>query len=83
MCAVEPEDVRSRADLAKFILQLRDDLVSNPDSWENPDLERYLEALGAWTADMDGWFANRGDNEPAQPSWSLVAHMLYAAVIYE
>jgi hypothetical protein len=32
---------------------------------------------------MDGWFANQGKPEPAQPTWRLVAEMLTAASIYE
>src|SRR5690349_13286081 len=59
--AVAPENVSSRSDLVRFMGELRDDLVSNPNGWENPTLERFLDALGTWTADSDGWFRNRGE----------------------
>lgn len=43
----------------------------------------YLGALAAWIEDMPGWFANRGEKEPEQPTWALVAHMLRAASMRE
>jgi hypothetical protein len=44
--------------------------------WENPDIGRFLEAMHAWTEDMD-------DRVAMQPSWRTFAHMLMAAKIYE
>jgi hypothetical protein len=78
-----PATVRSREDLVQFVAALRVDLERNVESWENPSLDRYLDALSAWINDMPGWFQNRGEAEAAQPDWSLVAQMLYAATIYE
>ena len=75
--------VRTRHDLARFVDALRRDLDANEEAWENPTLDRYLEALSGWIADMEGWFANRGVPEPEQPDWNLVGHMLYAAKVYE
>ena len=75
--------VQSRQDLIAFIAALRRDLERNEPEWENPTLDRYLEALAAWTEDMDGYFRNRGEEVPAEPSWRLIADMLYAAHIYE
>jgi hypothetical protein len=69
--------------LADFIRELQTELQAGDVTWENPTLERYLGALAAWTEDMDGYFANQGLIEPAQPSWSLVARMLLAASLYE
>ena len=51
--------------------------------WENAALDDYLEALSAWIADSPGYFANRGEEPPEQPSWSLVAMMLAAARSHE
>ena len=76
-------EVQSRVDLAAFVAQLRTDLAANLERWANSDLDGYLEALGAWLQDADGWFANRGEPIPSTPSWSLLAQMLAAAAIYE
>ena len=78
------ESVQTRTDLAGFVDALREDLhTSDDDSWENPTLERYLEALSAWIRDMPGYFKNQGIAEPREPSWGLVAKILHAAKIYE
>ena len=73
----------NRLELADLIDQLSDNLKEDPESWENPDLDRFLDALAAWTRDMDGYFMNRGEPLPEAPSWELFAHMLLAAKIYE
>jgi hypothetical protein len=77
------ELVRSREDLAQFALALRADLIEHPDEWENGSLDRFLEAFAAWTVDMAGYFANRGEQVPDQPDWQLVAKILIAASMYE
>jgi hypothetical protein len=77
------DTIRTREDLARFVRLLRDDLLQNGDAWENPTLDRYLEALGAWVADLEGYFNNQNMVEPRQPSWDLVGKMLFAATVYE
>jgi hypothetical protein len=75
--------ISSRADLVEFIRELAIDLLDQPDVWENASLESYLEALAAWTQDMDGYMANAGRTTPAEPSWRVFGEMLIAARIYE
>jgi hypothetical protein len=77
------EDVKSREDLADFIRGLRADLAEDAEQWENPDLDGYLEALGAVVEDLEGRFMNRGEPVPTEPSWRLVAELLDAATVYE
>jgi hypothetical protein len=63
-------------DVVQTLESLRDNLDSDRGSWENPTLERYLEAMAAWL----------GAHEMAkveQPSWELMCEMLEAAKIYE
>jgi len=79
----EIDSVRSREDLARFVSSLASDARTSLDAWENPTVERYLEALRAWITDMPGYFQNRHQETPTVPSWSLIAAMLYAARIYE
>lgn len=75
--------IRSREDLVEFVKALVTDLRDNPSSWENPTLEQFLEALGTWIADMDGYYLSRGMDVPHQPDWKVVADMLMAAKVYE
>lgn len=83
MSRLESEDVKTREDLAVFIRGLRADLASDPEQWENPNLDRYLGALAAVVEDLDGGYMNRGEAVPTQPSWELVAEILDTAKIYE
>lgn len=79
----QTRQIDTRADLTAFLGQLRADLAANEATWENAELPRFLEALEAWTADMPGYFLNRGEPVPEQPSWSLIASLLLAAKSYE
>lgn len=76
-------DVRSRSEFIDFVHHLLRDLKDHPDRYENRDVYSYLEALAAWTEDMDGYFEGRGEQAPDTPSWSLLAQILQAASIYE
>ena len=66
----------TRDDVLKTLDELLDDLSKNPESWENPTLDRYLEAMRAWISDS-------GKKYDQQPSWELISDMLKAAKIYE
>jgi hypothetical protein len=75
--------IKSRQDLASFIGKLAEDRHRNPTAWASEDLRSYLDALAAWTDDMDGYFANQGKAIPSEPSWRLIGAMLLAARVYE
>ena len=66
----------NRDDVIKTIDELASDLVSNPDGWENPTLDRFLDAMQAWLED-----SKREENE--KPSWELMINMLRAGRNYE
>jgi hypothetical protein len=75
---------QSREDLLHVITQMRDDLAgTGAHEWENPNLERFLQALQSFLADLDGYYASRGQLPPAQPDWNLLATALVAATGYE
>ncbi len=75
-------EAQSREDFVSAVRALSH-AAQNGDAAEmNLDVPRYLEAVSAWTNDMPGWFANEGQPTP-EPSWSLFATILQAALIYE
>lgn len=74
-------DVHTREDLARFIACLLEHLRS--EGWPNDRLDLFLDGLGGWVSDMPGYFLGRGENEPPEPSWGLVAQMLLAATVYD
>lgn len=68
--------MKTRQDVLTTLDALLDDLHQNPDDWENPTLERYLEAMRAW---LESW----GNKHDPAPSWELICTLLEAAKIYE
>lgn len=83
MAVMTADKVRTREDFVAFTRQLAEFVPSLEEGTSNTDLERYLGALSAWTNDMETYFVNKGEAVPDQPSWSLFARILQAAVIYE
>lgn len=75
--------VKTKAELVSLIESMAQELKENPERWENPTLDRYLEALASWLTDSQGYYQNMGLKEPVAPSWKDVADMLLAARIYE
>jgi len=63
------DQVNSRESFITFAEKLRQDLIANPADWENDRLESFLEAIEAWTSDAVGYYRNRGESLPTEPSW--------------
>jgi len=74
--------VRTREVFVRFVEALARNFEECPDEWENPTVGQFLEALGRWTEDMDGYYRNVNRPIPREPSWQLLADMLMAARIY-
>ncbi len=69
--------VTSRAELAGFVQALLAEFQADAGgSWENPTLERFLEALAGYAADA-------GDADDGPPTWRTFAEFLAAARDYE
>ena len=77
------EQIATKADLVSFVQKLAKDQQDNSTSWEHATIDRYLEAVSAWIADMDGYFKNQDLPPPIQPSWKLIGQILLAAKHYE
>jgi hypothetical protein len=75
--------VKDREDFVVFLSKLSNDLKADPGSWENRDLDSYLEALVSWIEDMDGYYQNTGRELPRDVKWHVFADALMAARIYE
>ena len=78
--------VESQEHLVAFIEALREDLVQNADQWENPSLERFLDAMAAWIGEKDFenfYSGNFGEDFVKLSKWRVFADILYASKIYE
>jgi hypothetical protein len=66
------------------IAQMRADLAGRGSrEWENPTLDRFLEALEAVLDGLPGRLAWQGKPETAELDWALLADILIAATGYE
>jgi hypothetical protein len=78
--AADVASAESRSDVARVVERMLVDLRAHPTAWENPSLERFLEALAACL--VDGVGAVHEDGAGA-PTWTLLAEVLVAASGYE
>jgi hypothetical protein len=71
-------EVKSREDFVRFLQLLHTDSVANPTSWENKNLEAFLEAFAR------GYYKNSGSPKDAdQPDWGTCAVIIRGASKYE
>lgn len=79
----DAERVDSLKDLVGLVRALLVELEDDVDSWENPTLPSYLEALAAWLEDSPGFFERRNDEMAPGAGWHHFAIALVAAARYE
>jgi hypothetical protein len=76
--------VTDRQSFIEFLDLLRKDFLENPKNWENKTLPDFLEALSAYTEDIQGYYNNMKQNVNADKAdWSTFADILKGARIYE
>jgi hypothetical protein len=75
--------IKNKEDLADFIVLLNEDLMKNPDEWENDTLSRFLLAMEDWIRSMDNYYIHTAQQVPSEPTWKVFADILYASKIYE
>jgi len=76
--------VTDRQTFIKFLDLLRKDFLDNPENWENKTLPDFLEALSAYTEDVQGFYDNINLNVNAdKPDWSIFADIFKGAKMYE
>ena len=80
---MESHEVRTRADLAGFLSDLAERSRSSPQTMPNQTVAEFLDGASGWVADLDGYFRNRREPVPTEPSWTLIAQIVSAALVYE
>ena len=77
-------EVTDRQSFIKFLDLLCKDFLDNPESWENKSVPDFLEALRAYTEDIQVYYYNTNQNINAdQPRWSTFTDIFKGATIYE
>ena len=77
------ETVKSKEDFIDFVNDLIKDFEMNQNDWENNNLKSFLQAISAWTGDMEGFYQNQKKVLPANIDWNVFANILYASKMYE
>lgn len=76
--------VTDRQSFIEFINLLRQDFIDNPESWENKNLNDFLQALGSYAEDIQGYYDNNKiDTNADKANWQIFADILKGAAIYE
>ncbi|MGW1229764.1 DUF7660 family protein [Streptomyces sp. NPDC002530] len=84
MTRIPEGEVRSLDALVACVEGLREELLrEGRDVWENPSLEDFLEALGAWMRDSPGWYRKARKEFPDGGDWAFLSRALRAATVYE
>lgn len=77
-------EVVDRKSFIEFLYLLRENLINNPENWENKTLPEFLEALASYTEDIQGYYDNMKLNKNSDiAEWSIFADILKGAKIYE
>jgi hypothetical protein len=76
--------VTDRKSFIEFIGLLHQDFCFNSDSWENNNLENFLEAMERYANEIQGYYDNTNQNVIAdEPSWQTFADIFKGSMMYE
>ncbi len=77
-------NVTDRKSFIKLLNLLKQDFLNNSESWENKTLPDFLEALSAYSEDIQGYYDNTKQNVDADiANWKTFADIFKGAKIYE
>jgi hypothetical protein len=79
-----PDSDYIRVNSKEEFLQLLARIVADQNDWPNSSAQDFVQALGSWLEDADGYYQNTGQTmDTSRPSWQLFADAVQAARIYE
>ncbi len=76
-------NIESKEDFIEFLNTLSVNKEERSEEWENKDISSYLEGIGSWVEDMEGYFINMKKEMPKNIDWKFIATLLYVGKIYE
>lgn len=74
--------IKTKEQLSTFILELKGNFVSSPDTWENLSLESYFDSIAAWIEVMETQYDDL-DALEKENKWQTIAKIFYIGKIYE
>lgn len=82
--SINTKTINNREDFILFLQGFKDSLSRHPEEWENVKLPDFLEAMAAYTKDIQGYYNNTGQSLDANDaSWKVFTDILMGAKIYE
>lgn len=76
--------IRTRSEFANFLKGFRESLLKDPESWENIRLSDFLEAMEAYTLDIQGYYDNiKLGIDADEATWDNFKQILLGASVYE
>lgn len=74
---------RNKRTFIEFFDLLREDLLSNPETWENRTLKDFLETFKTFTEDIQGYYDNNRIKINAdKANWNTFANIFKGATMY-
>lgn len=74
----------TRIEFIEFLKEFRKDLKNNNSNWENNNLYDFLEAMTAYTQDIQGYYNTMKMNvDPDEATWENFMIILRGAAAYE
>ncbi len=74
----------TKQDFITFLKEFRADYHANPDRWENKTLDDFLEAMQAYTIDIQNMYDNNNLKiDSTKFDYRIFADILSGAAIYE
>lgn len=76
--------VNDKDSFITFVGLLRDDLLSNKESWENKKLKDFLEAIAVYAEDIQGHYDNKRIKlNSEEANWQTFADIFKGATVYK
>lgn len=76
--------IESKKDFVDFLKLLHSDFKINREDWENDTLTDFLEAISAYSEDMEGFYKNNDlPFDKDNPTWGNIAQIFLGAKVYE
>lgn len=67
-----------------FVEKLKKDYLDNKENWENNSIDLYLDAIVAYSRDIQGFYNNTNQKiDIKEVDWKVFADVLKGAKIYE
>jgi len=69
---------KDKQSFLEFLEALRNDFISSQETWENLNIDEFLESIGRWVEDYD-----KDDINFEKPNWKTISAMFLMGKLYE